>query len=230
MVGVKLTVSVIVPTYKEAESIQPFVERLYRCLSNLDFELIIVDDSTNNDTEIAARTICEKLELDYRIVRRGERGKGSAIREGLKLAKGEQIVVIDADLEYPPEEIKPMLEKLKQGDAVTSIRMRKNTFMRRILSMFFRMLVLFLFQIPFETQSGLKVLNKKARNIKFDTKGWSWDAEFLYKCRKNNLKILLHELQYTPRKMGKSKIHPLKTSLEMFIELFKVRLKTLWLT
>jgi dolichol-phosphate mannosyltransferase len=62
-----------------------------------NFELIIVDDSLDKTAEIA-RSLMKKFRIRGTVLKRiGKRGKGSAIRDGLKLAKGKYIVLIDAD-------------------------------------------------------------------------------------------------------------------------------------
>lgn len=218
-------ISVIVPTYNESESIQYFIERLVKCLDN--FELIIIDDSPDDATELSARGICEELKLNYRIVRRKEKGKGSAVREGLRLAKGEQIIIIDADLEYPPEEIKPMLKKLESADVVLSYRIRKDPVLRRVASKIFRIVTRILLQLPFDTQSGLKVINQKAKEVKYQINGWTWDLEFVFLCKKKGLKIISHDVPFNTRLLGKSKVRTIHNTIENFTDLLRVRFRYL---
>ncbi|MBU4502865.1 MAG: glycosyltransferase family 2 protein [Nanoarchaeota archaeon] len=219
------TVSVIVPTYNESESIPHFIKRLVKCLD--DFELIIIDDSPDDGTDFTARAVCEGLKLNYRIVRRKERGKGSAVREGLRLAKGEQIVIIDADLEYPPEEIKPMLKKLGHADVVLSYRIRKDPVLRRVASKLFRILTRIVLQLPFDTQSGLKVINQKAKEVDYQINGWTWDLEFVFLCKKKGLKITSHNVPFSTRPLGKTKVRTIHNAIENFVDLLRVRFRYL---
>lgn len=220
-----MSVSVIVPTYNESESIPHFIKRLAKCLT--DFELIIIDDSPDDRTELSARAVCEELKLNYRIVRRKEIGKGSAVREGLRLAKGEQIVIIDADLEYSPEEIRPMLKKLESADVVLSYRIRKDPVLRRVASKVFRILTRILLQLPFDTQSGLKVINQKAKEVKYQINGWTWDLEFVFLCKKKGLKIVSHDVPFNNRPFDKSKVRTIHNAIENFTDLLRVRFRYL---
>lgn len=100
------TVSVIVPTYREAENLGLLVPRIAAALdaARLDGEIIIVDDDSPDNT---AR-VCGKLALEYPlrlIARKGERGLSSAVVHGLLVALGEVMVVMDADLSHPPEQV-----------------------------------------------------------------------------------------------------------------------------
>jgi glycosyltransferase involved in cell wall biosynthesis len=222
----KNKVTVIVPTYNEKEVISSFIKRLHSILK-INFNLIIVDDSPDMETVSISKDACQELDIPLKIVKRAhKKGKGSAIKTGLKIAKGEKFVIIDADLEYPPENILPMLEKLEESDIVISVKNRKGVTYRGFFSYMFRFIVLVLFNLPFDTQSGLKVLNRKAKNIEFDTTGWSWDVEFLYKCKQDKLKISPHNITYSPRKKGHSKISPIKAGGHMLLELLKIRVNT----
>ncbi len=218
-------IAVIVPTYEEEEIIDKFIIKLKKSLRNKNFRLILVDDSPNMLTVKKARLIADELDVDISIHHRTKKfGKGSAVADGLKMVNKEDvIVIIDADLEYDPKEIIPMMEKLKEADIIVSVRKRKDIFYRQILAFGFKILTAVLFNLNFDTQSGLKVLKKGVgKKLKIETKGWAWDVEFLYKIKKKGYKILLHQIIFKPRKYGHSKIHPFSSSIKMFINLFKL--------
>ena len=100
-------VSIVVPTFREAENIAPLAHEIDRVLkaARLPYEIIIVDDDSGDG--IAA--VVEELKQDCLeitlIVRRGERGLASAVLDGIRRAIGEIIAVMDADLSHPPERI-----------------------------------------------------------------------------------------------------------------------------
>lgn len=217
--------SVIVPTLNEEMIISDFLKALHDNLGGLKYEVILVDDSKNNETLDNAKSAAKKLKVNLRAFhRKNEKGKGSAVFYGIKKSRGDEIAIIDADLEYDPKEIKPMLEKLKDADIVISERQRKDVFYRQLLMYLFRFLTGFLFGLWMDTQSGLKVINKKtAKKVKIKSLGWAWDVDLLYQCKKLGLKIAKHKIVFTRRKKGKSKIHPIKTSVEMFFDLLKIR-------
>lgn len=104
-------VSLIVPTYREAENLALLVPRVAEALrgSPFRYELIIVDDNSNDGTDEA----CARLAADGHpirlVVRTGERGLSSAVIRGFREAMGDILVCMDADLSHPPEAIPEMV-------------------------------------------------------------------------------------------------------------------------
>lgn len=109
------SVSVVVPTYREAANLPELVERLDRVRRalGLDLELIVVDDDSRDGTEewVAAAG----RPWIHLVVRRGARGLSAAVVEGLRAARGDALVVMDADLSHPPERLPDVLEALEAG-------------------------------------------------------------------------------------------------------------------
>jgi dolichol-phosphate mannosyltransferase len=111
-----LALSVIVPTYREAENLPVLVPRIFAALekSGLAGEIIIVDDNSPD----ATREVCAELSARYPVrleVRTSERGLSSAVIHGLRQAQGEFLVVMDADLSHPPEKVPELVQALKNG-------------------------------------------------------------------------------------------------------------------
>ena len=110
-------VSVVVPTFREAPNIKPLVERVSAVLGKTgrDFELIIVDDHSQDGTEEIVDSLpgCFPVRL---IVRRGERGLSSAVVTGFREARYDRFVVMDADLQHPPEMLGALVDRLEQED------------------------------------------------------------------------------------------------------------------
>ena len=106
--------SVIVPTFCEADNLPELAERLFSSVSQepCDTELIIVDDNSPDDT----RAICQALSQRFPVrlhVRTAERGLSSAVIEGIRNATGEILVVMDADLSHPPEAVPELVAALE---------------------------------------------------------------------------------------------------------------------
>ena len=135
-----------------------------------------------------------------KIFKRNKRGKGSAIRDGLKLASGEYIILIDADLQYDPKDIKRILPLLKRFDLVNTRRLRKDPFHRKLLGKIFQFVVRCMFGIKLETQSTLRGFRKNLKKVKFKANGWAWDVEFLYKAKKMGYSITEIPIIYGKRK------------------------------
>jgi len=118
-----IQLSIIIPTYMEAETLPKLIGRTEEALKEIDFEIIIIDDNSPDGTA----NIAEKLGMKFgniRVIRRpGKLGLGSAVMDGLKSARAQLIAVMDADLQHPPEALANMLEGLRKGcDVVVASR------------------------------------------------------------------------------------------------------------
>lgn len=107
--------SIVVPTFREAEALPDLIDRVARVRADNGAieELIVVDDDSRDGTEelIAARTE-PWLKL---IVRKEDRGLSQAVLAGLRAARGDVLVVMDADLSHPPEVIAEMQKAILDG-------------------------------------------------------------------------------------------------------------------
>jgi dolichol-phosphate mannosyltransferase len=99
-------VSIIVPTYREAENLPRLLPRIADALAKagLAGEVLVVDDDSPDATEAVCRPFVEAGDVRL-ITRRDERGLASAVLHGIDQARGERVVVMDADLSHPPEAI-----------------------------------------------------------------------------------------------------------------------------
>ena len=110
--------SLVVPTYNEAGNVVLLVEKLTGLLDRIcpnDYELIIVDDDSPDQTwEIARSLLCEYPNL--RVMRRtAERGLSTAVIRGWQASRGRFLGVIDGDLQHPPEVLERLLGELVSG-------------------------------------------------------------------------------------------------------------------
>ena len=105
------SVSIVVPTYREAENLRVLIQRIADAMSPLgrQYEVIIVDDDSRDATDqvmadLAAAGLPVRL-----IVRAGRRGLSSAVLRGFNEARGRLLVCMDADLSHPPEALPRLL-------------------------------------------------------------------------------------------------------------------------
>ncbi len=110
----KTNLSVIIPTYNEAENIKMLIPRIHRVLNNTSYEIIVVDDSSPDGTPEVAKKLSESYPVRV-FVRNQKLGLASAIVHGFENATGEILGVIDADLQHPPEYIINFIEKIREG-------------------------------------------------------------------------------------------------------------------
>ncbi|MGD2109460.1 MAG: polyprenol monophosphomannose synthase [Phycisphaerae bacterium] len=107
--------SIVVPTYREALNIKPLVERTFAALhaAGREAELIIVDDDSRDGTVEAVAAASEAYPVQV-LVRKEERGLSTAVLAGFRRAKNDRFVVLDADLQHPPEMIPTLLDRLDE--------------------------------------------------------------------------------------------------------------------
>jgi dolichol-phosphate mannosyltransferase len=111
------SVSVVLPTFNERESLQRIHPRLVAALAGRDAEIVVVDDSSPDGTGELVRSLAAAAG-PYRLVERPVRaGLATAVLDGFRAARGERILVMDADGSHPPETIGPLLEPLERGEA-----------------------------------------------------------------------------------------------------------------
>jgi dolichol-phosphate mannosyltransferase len=106
--------SVVVPTYNEAGSVPKLAERLHAALGGRDWELVIVDDGSPDGTADIAAALGPRIPTN--VVRRsGKAGLASAVIAGFAAARGDVLVVMDADLSHPPETVPALLAAIEGG-------------------------------------------------------------------------------------------------------------------
>jgi len=106
--------SVVVPTYNEAGSVPKLAERLHTALGARDWELVIVDDGSPDGTADIAAALAPRIPTN--VVRRaGKGGLASAVIAGFAAARGDVLVVMDADLSHPPELVPALLSAIEDG-------------------------------------------------------------------------------------------------------------------
>lgn len=114
-------ISIVVPTYNERENIGELVRRLSDSMRGLEYEVVIVDDNSPDGTWKAAMELSSRYPV--RVVRRvGERGLASAVVRGFREARGDVIVVMDADLQHPPEDVPRLIAALEEADVAVASR------------------------------------------------------------------------------------------------------------
>jgi len=129
-----MKLSVVVPLMNEEDNIKYLIEEVDKALKNFDYELILVDDgSTDNTVEEIKKHMNDKTKL---VILNRNYGQTSAMAAGIEVASGDIIVTIDGDLQNDPSDIPMMVEKLNEGyDVVAGIRAkRKDEPFRKFLS------------------------------------------------------------------------------------------------
>ena len=110
--------SIVIPCYNEEQTLQKCVERVLEIADeNLSLELIIVDDSSDDNSLLIALDLEKKHQEITVITHDINSGKGASLRTGFQRCCGDFVAVQDADLEYDPKDLKRLLIPLANGEA-----------------------------------------------------------------------------------------------------------------
>ena len=112
------SLSIVVPCFNEEDTLVKGVERIRKIASSdLQLEIVIVDDCSRDGSLAIARDLAGKYPEIRVLHHEVNQGKGAALRTGFKAASFEFVAVQDADLEYDPRELIKLLKPLEEGDA-----------------------------------------------------------------------------------------------------------------
>ncbi len=191
-------ISIIIPTYNEADNIKPIIDQISLNLKKLPYEIIIIDDDSPDKTWQLAQKLAAKNKSIKVFRRLNERGLTSAFNYGIKKAKGSIIGWLDADLSHPPKLLKKMLLKLKTHDAVIASRYLKDAKDDRgllaavILSRIINLLAqLLLFKDITDYTSGYIVVKSKfLKNFKLTGDYGEYFIDTIFNLKKQQARII----------------------------------------
>jgi dolichol-phosphate mannosyltransferase len=110
-----IDVSIIIPTLNEKENINELVKRINESLNNIKYEIIFVDDGSKDGTIEEIEKVIKEYK-NIKLIERGyKKGLSSAFLDGLKYSNGKYVILMDADLQHPPELLRKMYEKALEG-------------------------------------------------------------------------------------------------------------------
>jgi glycosyltransferase involved in cell wall biosynthesis len=211
-------VSIIIPGYNEAESIRDVLLRIQDICSDIPHEIIVVDDGSTDETAEAADI------LGTRVIRNSENlGYGGALKVGIKQAAYDLICITDADGTYPVERIPDLLQIMEdnQADMVVGARpWSRIPPMRKIAKFVIHKFSEFLLEkkVP-DMNSGLRIFRRDVFNkyLNIVPDGFSLTSTITLAFSFYGHSIYFEPIEYYDR-VGKSKIHPIKDTLN-FIQL-----------
>lgn len=215
------SVSVIIPARNEAGNVENFFTRVPRMGSHT--ELVIVEGHSRDDTySVAEKAVRAHPEWDARLFRQTGRGKGDAVRLGFREARGDVLMILDADLTVVPEDLPRFYAALVEGrgEFINGVRLvypmegRAMRFLNLLGNKFFSVAFSWMLgQRIKDTLCGTKVLyrtdyGKIAENRayfgEFDPFG---DYDLIFGAAKQGLKIVDMPIRYRDRTYGDTNIH-----------------------
>lgn len=229
-------ISVLIPVYNEKDSLLELLKRVEAVDFGLEKEIILIDDFSTDGTKDLYSEISHKI-----IYHEKNMGKGAALRDGIKEASGDIIIIQDADLEYNPEDYKPLVELIKnnQADVVYGSRFSdgRNNGKFLLLSFLANKTLTLMTQILYKTKlTDMETCYKafKAdiiKNIEIESNRFDFEPEITAKILKykaadeSDYKVRFKELpiSYNARTNAEGKKINWKDGLQAIITLIKYR-------
>jgi len=109
--------SIVIPVYNGSRTIGPLVERLVGALTGRALQIVVVDDGSLDDSDIACRALAVRHPGTVTYVRLAKNfGEHNAVMAGLRHARGDYVVIMDDDFQNPPEEVGPLIDHACRHD------------------------------------------------------------------------------------------------------------------
>lgn len=207
--------SIIVPTYQEAKNIPALVKRIAAVHFNQRFEVLLMDDNSQDDTAAVVDKLREQHPWLRLIVNKGTRDLSRAIISGFQQAQFPVVITLDADLSHPPEKIPEMLTVLSEPGVEMVIGSRyvrggsvdsKWPLSRVLISRFSALLAWPLAKAK-DPLSGFVAMRKELcfRGNALEPIGWKIGLEIIVKCRCQNIREI--PIHFSERTVGYSKLN-----------------------
>jgi glycosyltransferase involved in cell wall biosynthesis len=219
---VKIKTSVVIPCYNEEKGVIRSLDEIFVILNDRnDFEIITINDgSTDNTLQILHEYASQKPQV--RVVNNSiNLGYGASLKKGIRQAKGEIIVITDADCTYPANQIPILLEKLDVVDMAVGARTGNEVqipLVRRPAKWALLKYARWMARADIkDLNSGLRAFRKREA-IRFShllPDGFSFTSTITLAMHVNGMQVFYHPINYNKR-IGKSSIRPIRDTLAFF--------------
>jgi glycosyltransferase involved in cell wall biosynthesis len=224
--------SIVVPAYNEAERIVPTIISIAARMIDVttDFEIVVSDDGSTDDTPQLVRSLGLRnvIVLDPGV----NRGKGAAVRAGVRAAHGDQILFSDADMSTPMREVTALQARLADGAdvaigsrAAAGASEQSKSALRRLFSWGWRKITRIGLGLDIaDTQCGFKLFTREAATTLFDAgrvDGFSFDAELLYLASRFGYDVAEVPVEWFDA--PGSKVQPGRVALQFLRDLVGIR-------
>src|SRR4051794_20851270 len=223
--------SVIVPVYNERNTVGEIIRRMRNVELPVDREIIVVDDGSTDGTD---KVLAAVEDSTVRVVRHdANRGKGAAVRTGLKAARGDVVLIQDADLEYGPEDWPRLIAPILRGRAHVVFGSRylgereamsiAHYLADRSLSLFAGLL--FNTAIS-DIQTGFKVFNREVLDgLEIESDGFDLEPEITAKLLRSKRRIYEVAVSFSGRSQEEGRKFTWRDQLGAMRTLVKYRVR-----
>lgn len=228
----EIKLSVVLPTFCECENLAIFIPQIEKEFSDVVLEIIVVDDNSQDGTDVLIETFNTQYHNIRLIVRPALLGIGSAIRRGYDEARGEYILSSDADLSFSVADMRTLFTKIQQGfGLVTGYRHNGGNYERKMLAVRIKYFVSRWGNKIVQKISGLKTRDFSAnfRIIRCDV----WNKietqeetnallfEMIVKAYRQEVNIAEIPVAFSERKFGNSKLNIWREAPKFLIKFIK---------
>ena len=205
-------ISVILPTYNEAENVRRIIPAITKVFQekSIEGEVIVVDDNSPDGTAGIASSLADSYPVRVH-VRKSDRGLSRAVIEGFGLARGEVCVVMDADLSHPVEKIPDMVRPILEGKCDATVGSRYVAgggahnwpLVRKVISKGAGLLAKGVTALSDPTSGFMAVRRSILKGVTLDPLGWKIVLEVVVKTR---AKVMDVPIVFADREVGESKL------------------------
>ena len=227
--------SIILPCYNERDNLRLLISKIQKILKNINFEIIIIDDNSEDGTEKMITESFSKMQ-NLMFVKRENKIKslGKSVLEGMLKTKNNYIIVMDSDFNHDPNDLLKIIEIQTKHhyDLICCSRFldkKSNDFVLRYkLSEYYNLLIKpFLNSKIKDNLSGFFLINKELlSNLKLNKIFYGYGDYYfrlLFYLQKKTNKIYEMGIVYNERKYGKSKTRFLKTFFQYTYQVIKLK-------
>lgn len=223
------------PCYNEEQRLPRTIEQIERYLEgkHIEYELIVVDDGSVDGTRTIMDAAAERNPSVRLEALPHNRGKGRALATGVGVARGDEILLTDADLSTPIEELEKLQAAIDRGAgvaigsrAVRGSRVEVSQPVYRVLMGKAFNLIVQAVLLPgiWDTQCGFKLFRADVAHRVFAglvTDGFGYDPEVLFRARRQGVKIA--EVPVVWRNSAPTKVSPIRSSFDMLRHVIRIR-------
>ena len=227
-----MDLSIVIPAYNESLRLGPTLRRVvdYLRQRGFSYEVLVVDDGSADDTSEVARQFEPE---GVRVLRQEvNRGKGAVIKVGVLASRGREVLLVDADLSTPIEDLEKLQPRLADAQVVLGSRavegsdiQKHQPIYREMMGRIFNLIV----QLSGvrglrDTQCGFKLLDGDAARRLFpelQTERFAYDVEMVWLARRRGYKVVEVGVRWADS--PSSKVNPLTDSARMFWDVMVLR-------
>ena len=230
------TLSIVIPAYNEEERLGASLDRILEYLARRsgDYEILVVDDGSADQTAAVASGYPGSPITVLRLER--NRGKGAALRAGVLASRGDWVLLCDADLSTPIEDLELLESRNGEAELVLGSRAvpeaaitRRQPLYRELMGKTFNGILRLLGLVEqHDTQCGFKLIRGDVARELFGAlsiERFAFDVELVCSARDRGYRVIEQGVRW--QDSPNSRVHPIRDSLNMFLDVLRLRVRRL---